>query len=157
MKNKLSLFTLIGLLLGIAFGLLLPQYAPYIKFIGTYYITILKYMVVPVVVTTISVSIYNSSKLKNKMVPLTLLVFVLMFSATFLLSSLVVTIINPSSGFVLEAVDWNGSTSDLGIKGMLLNLIPKDFSKFLTGGYLFTVILIAIIIGKLCSVISSNV
>ncbi|MBQ0035732.1 MAG: dicarboxylate/amino acid:cation symporter [Firmicutes bacterium] len=156
MKNKLSLFTLIGLLLGIAFGLLLPQYAPYIKFIGTYYITILKYMVVPVVVTTISVSIYNSSKLKNKMVPLTLLVFVLMFSATFLLSSLVVTIINPSSGFVLEAVDWNGSTSDLGIKGMLLNLIPKDFSKFLTGGYLFTVILIAIIIGKLCSVISSG-
>lgn len=156
MKNKLSVFTLIGLLLGIAFGLFLPQYAPYIKFIGTYYITILKYMVVPVVVTTISVSIYNSSKLKNKMVPLTLLVFVLMFSATFLLSSLVVTVINPSSGFVLETVDWSGTTSDLGIKGMLLNLIPKDFNKFLTGGYLFTAILIAVLVGKACSVISSG-
>ena len=151
MKNKLSIFTLIGLVLGIVVGLVLPNIAPYIKFIGTYYITILKYMVVPVVITTISVSIYNSTKLKNKLVPITLLVFVLMFSLTFLLSSLIVTIINPSSGFVLEVTDWNGTTSELGIKGMLLNLIPKSLSKFLTGGYLFTVIIISVIVGFLCS------
>ena len=151
MKNKLSIFTLIGLVLGIVVGLVLPNIAPYIKFIGTYYITILKYMVVPVVITTISVSIYNSTKLKNKLVPITLLVFVLMFSLTFLLSSLIVTIINPSSGFVLEVTDWTGTTSELGIKGMLLNLIPKSLSKFLTGGYLFTVIIISVIVGFLCS------
>ena len=151
MKKNLSIITLISLGLGIVFGLCFPSLAPSIKFIGTYYITILKYMVVPVVITTISVSIYNSSKLKNKLVPITLLVFVLMFTATFLLSSLIVTLINPSNGFILENVDWSGSTSNLGIGGMLLNLIPKDLSKFLTGGYLFTVILIAVIIGFICS------
>lgn len=156
MKNKLSLITLISLALGIIFGLCFPTIAPSIKFIGTYYITILKYMVVPVVVTTISVSIYNSTKLKNKLVPITLLVFVLMFTATFLLSSLIVTVINPSSGFVLENVDWTGTTSDLGIKGILLNLIPKDFSKFLTGGYLFTVIIISVLLGFICSKLSSG-
>ena len=155
-KNKLSLFTFIGLVLGIIFGLCFSALAPAIKFIGTYYITILKYMVVPVVVTTISVSIYNSTKLKNKLVPITLLVFVLMFSATFVLSSLIVTIINPSGGFVLQNVDWSGTTSEFGIKGMLLNLIPKDFKKFLTGGYLFTAILISIIIGFACSKFSSG-
>ena len=151
MKNKLSLFTLISLGLGIVFGLCFPALTPTIKFIGTYYITILKYMVVPVVITTISVSIYNSTKLKNKLVPITLLVFVLMFSATFLLSSIIVTIINPSSGFVLEVSDWSGSTNVPGILGMLNNLIPRDFKKFLTGGYLFTAILIAVIIGFICS------
>ena len=151
MKKNLSIITLISLGLGIVFGLCFSSLAPSIKFIGTYYITILKYMVVPVVITTISVSIYNSSKLKNKLVSITLLVFVLMFTATFLLSSLIVTLINPSNGFVLENVDWSGSTSNLGIGGMLLNLIPKDLSKFLTGGYLFTVILIAVIIGFICS------
>ncbi len=156
MKNKLSLITLISLALGIIFGLCFPIAASNIKFIGTYYITILKYMVVPVVVTTISVSIYNSTKLKNKLVPITLLVFVLMFTATFLLSSLIVTIINPSSGFVLENVGWNGTTSDLGIKGIILNLIPKDFSKFLTGGYLFTVIIIAVLLGLTCSKFSTG-
>ena len=83
MKSKLSIITLISLALGIIFGLCFPGLAPAIKFIGTYYITILKYMVVPVVITTISVSIYNSSKLKNKLVPITLLVFVLMICVTF--------------------------------------------------------------------------
>ena len=156
MKNKLSLFTLIGLVLGIAFGLLCPSVAPSIKFIGTYYITILKYMVVPVVVTTISVSIYNSTKLKNKLVPKTLLVFVLMFSATFLLSSLIVTLINPSSGFTLETVEWSGVTEVPGVLGMLNNLIPRDIKKFLTGGYLFTVILIALIVGFVCSKLSNG-
>lgn len=151
MKNRVSLYTLIGLILGIAFGLFFPRYVSYVNFIGKYYIQILKYMVVPVVITTISVSIYNSSKLKNKLVPITLLVFVLMFSATFIISSLVVTLLNPSSGFVLENVDWTGSTSDLGITGILLNIIPKDINKFLTGGYLFAVILIAVIFGFVCS------
>jgi len=157
MKNKLSLFTLLGLVLGIVFGLCIPSAVQAIKFIGTYYVTILKYMVVPVVVTTISQSIYNSTKLKNKLVPITLLVFVLMFSATFLLSSLLVKLINPSNGFVLEAVDWSGSTSNLGIKSILFNLIPDDLNKFLTGKYLFTVILIAVIIGFGCSRFKSGV
>ena len=151
MKNKVSLFTLISLVLGIVFGLCFPNLASFIKFIGTYYITILKYMVVPVVITTISVSIYNSTKLKNKLVPITLLVFVLMFTATFILSTLIVTIVNPSSNFVLENVDWSGITSVPGLGNMLINLIPKSLNKFLTGGYLFTVILIAVIIGFVCS------
>ena len=151
MKNKLSLFTLVGLILGILFGLLLPGLAPQIKFIGTYYITILKYMVVPVVITTISVSIFNSTKLKSKLVFKTLLVFVSMFTATFLLSSLLVILINPSNGFVLVNEDWSGNTSIPGFLGMLGNLIPKDLKKFATGGNLFTVILIAVILGYVCS------
>lgn len=151
MKNKLSLFTLVGLILGIIFGLLLPGLTPQIKFIGTYYITILKYMVVPVVITTISVSIFNSTKLKSKLVFKTLLVFVSMFTATFLLSSLLVTLINPSNGFVLVNEDWSGNTSIPGFLGMLGNLIPKDLKKFATGGNLFTVILIAVVLGYVCS------
>ena len=151
MKNKLSLFTLIALVIGIIFGLFLPSLALNIKFIGTYYITFLKYMVVPVVVTTISVSIYNSTKLKSKLVPITLLVFVSMFTATFLLSSLIVTLINPSNGFVLNVVDWSGNLGVPGVAGMLNNLIPRDIKKFLTGGYLFTVIIIAVLIGYGCS------
>lgn len=156
MKNKLSLFTLIGLVLGIIFGLFLPDAATSIEFIGKYYITILKYMVVPVVITTISVSIYNSSKLKNRLVPITLLVFVLMFTATFLLSSLIISLLNPSSGFTLEIVDWSGNTTVPGIIGILTNLVPRDFNKFLTGGYLFTVILIAAIIGLVCGKIKNG-
>lgn len=156
MKNKLSLFTLIGLVAGIAFGLLLPQYTETISFIGKYYILVLKYMVVPVVMTTIAVSIYNSAKLKNNLVPLTLATFVCMFTATFLLSSLLVTLINPSKGFEIVNPDWDGTTSDLGVGSILLNLIPKDLNKFLTGGYLFSVIFIAVVIGFVCTRVNNG-
>lgn len=156
MKNKLSLFTLIGLVAGVVFGLLLPQYTETISFIGKYYILVLKYMVVPVVMTTIAVSIYNSAKLKNNLVPLTLATFVCMFTATFLLSSLLVTLINPSKGFEIVNPDWDGTTSDLGVGSILLNVIPKDLNKFLTGGYLFSVIFIAVVIGFVCTRVNNG-
>lgn len=151
MKNKLSLFTLIGLISGIIFGLIWPQLAPNISSIGQLYITILKYMAVPVVFTSITVSVFNSIRLNNKLIPKTLLTFALMFIATFLLSSAIVTVINPADGFVLESTEWNGSTANLNIGDMLLNLLPKDLNKFLTGGYLFFTILISFIIGLVCN------
>jgi len=151
MKSKLSLFTLIGLALGIIFGLSLPQYTGSISFIGTYYITFLKYMIVPVVFTSIAVSIYNSRNFKDKLVLKTVSLFVLMFIVTFLLSSVIVTIINPAKGFSFENVEWSGSTTNITLKSLLINLIPKDLKKFLTGGYLFSVILLSFVIGFVCS------
>ena len=151
MKNKLNLFTLTGLLAGILFGLLVPQYTPSIAPIGTLYITILKYIAVPVVFTSISVSVFHSIRLNNKLIPKTLLTFALMFIATFLLSSAIVTLINPADGFILQNTEWNGSTANLNIGGMLLNLLPKDLNKFLTGGYLFFTILISFVIGLICN------
>jgi len=152
MKNKLSLFTLIGLLAGILFGLLAQQqYISTIAPIGTLYITILKYMAVPVVFTSITVSVFNSIKLNNKLIPKTLLTFALMFIATFLLSSAIVMVINPANRFVLESTEWNGSTANLNIGNMLLNLLPKNLNKFLTGGYLFFTILISFVMGLVCN------
>ena len=151
MKKNISLITLLFLVLGILFGLFLPNYVEYISFIGTIYISFLKYMVVPVVFTSISVSIYNSHKLKSNLVPITLLVFALMFIATFLLTSIIVTLIDPSSGFVLENSSWEGETTTIGIASILINLVPKDLNKFLSGSYLFFVILLAFVVGFTCN------
>lgn len=151
MKKNISLITLLFLVLGILFGLFLPNYVEYISFIGTIYISFLKYMVVPVVFTSISVSIYNSHKLKSNLVPITLLVFALMFIATFLLTSIIVTLIDPSSGFVLENSSWEAETTTIGIASILINLVPKDLNKFLSGSYLFFVILLAFVVGFTCN------
>ena len=156
MKNKLSLITLIGLVLGIIFGLVFPEHTQAISFIGTYYITILKYMIVPVVFTSISVSIYNSKNFKDSLVIKTVLVFIAMFVSTFILSSIVVTIINPASGFQFENVEWTGETTQISISSILINLIPKDLKKFLTGSNLFFVILMSVIFGLLCTKIKGG-
>ena len=151
MKKNISLFTFAALLLGIVFGLLFSQYTDQIAFIGTWYITFLKYMIVPVVFTSITVSIYDSRNLKNRLVIKTIVLFAAMFTATFLLSSLIVWLIDPSRGFILEEVEWNGSTTQFDLKQMLLNLIPKDLGKFFTGSYLFFVIAVSFLTGYLCS------
>lgn len=156
MKKNISLFTFIALLLGIIFGLFFSQYTDQISFIGTWYITFLKYMIVPVVFTSITVSVYDSRNLKNKMIVKTVLLFAAMFIATFLLSSLIVMIVDPSRGFILEEVEWNGSTTQFDLKQMLLNLIPKDLKKFLTGSYLFFVIAVSFLIGYLSSLIKGG-
>ena len=156
MKKNLSLFTFIALLMGIIFGLFFSEYVDHIAFIGTWYITFLKYMIVPVVFTSITVSVYDSRNLKNRMVVKTVLLFAAMFVATFLLSSLIVMIVDPGRGFVLEEVEWNGSTTQFDLKQMFLNLIPRDLKKFMTGSYLFFVIAVSFLIGYLCSMFKSG-
>ena len=151
MKNKLSSITLISLVLGIIFGLVFPSYTDSISFIGTFYITFLKYMIVPVVFTSITISIFDSRKQKSNLILKSILLFIVLFVSTFLITSILVLLINPSSDFVFDNTDWSGTTTQLNIKDILLNLIPKDLNKFLTGSYLFSVILMSFILGYILS------
>lgn len=156
MKNKLTVATFIGLILGIALGLWFPQFADKIDFIGKFYITFLKYMVVPVVFTTIAVSIYESRDFKGSLVSSTVALFIVMFVLTFLLSSVLIVLINPGSGFTMELSHWTGHTTQIGIGGVLLNLLPQNLQKFLTGGYLFFVIVLAAIVGYIFALSKSG-
>ena len=151
MKKHLSFYTLLGLLAGIFFGSFFSARTDQIAFIGSWYIAFLKYMIVPVVFTSITVSVYDSRSLKNHLVLWTVVLFALMFIATFLLSSLIIRIIDPAKGFLLEEVEWTGSITHFAVGEMLLNLIPKDLNRFLTGSYLFFVIAVSFLTGYLCS------
>jgi len=156
MKKNISLITLIGLALGVVFGLLMPEKTEAVAYIGVFYTTFLKYMIVPVVFTSISLSIYDSRKFKDLIVIKTICVFVIMFVCTFLLSSLVVTLINPAKGFSFEAVEWSGSTTSISIASLFKSLIPTNLRKLLTGSYLFTVIIVSVLVGYLSIIIKGG-
>lgn len=156
MKNKLSIITFISLIIGIIFGLFFSEHTDSISFIGTFYIDFLKYLIVPIVFTSVTVSIYDSRKLKNKLVLKSVVLFVLMFVITFVISSLIITIINPSKGFVFETIDWQGATTDILLQSVIANLIPKDFKRFLTGAYLFFVIVMSFVVGYVSSLSKSG-
>ncbi|MBR4461918.1 MAG: dicarboxylate/amino acid:cation symporter [Erysipelotrichaceae bacterium] len=155
-KKHLSTLSLIGLLAGVLFGLFCPQHTDSISFIGAYYVQFLKYMIVPVVFTSIVVAVYDSSRYKDKIIGKTLFVFVTMFVCTFLISSLVVTLVDPVKGFTFEGEKWSGSTTDFSIINILTNLIPKDLKKFFSGGYLFSLILLSVIVGFVCGKIKNG-
>lgn len=156
MKKYLTVATFVGLVLGIGLGLWCPQVADKIDFVGKFYITFLKYMVAPVVFTTIAVSIYESRDLSNRLVPLTVGIFIAMFTVTFLLSTVLIVLINPGAGFSMELSQWTGHTTQIGLAGVLWNLLPQNFAKFLTGGYLFFVIVLAAVVGTLGAMCSAG-
>ena len=67
MKKNLSIYTLIALFAGIIAGLFGKEYVGQLSFIGTIYINILKFLIAPVVFTSIASTIYASQNRKDKL------------------------------------------------------------------------------------------
>ena len=149
MKKHISLITLICLLLGVAAGLIFKESVESIAFIGTYYISLLKIMIGPVIFTSISYTIYKTRLNKDKLVLKSVVTFAIMYTVTFLITSLLVKLINPAKGFIVEEIEWTGTTTNFNIKDILINLIPKSFSDLFLNPKVFAIIVIAYLFGKL--------
>lgn len=149
MKNKISLITLIALLLGVIFGLVLKENILKIEFLGTIYVSALKYLILPVIFTSIVSSIYESSKNKGKLVFKTICLFIILFTTSFLLASLIVYIIDPAKGFDLIVNKADVETTKINVLDLFMNLLPKDILGIFTGKYLFFIIIISFVMGYL--------
>lgn len=147
MKKKISLFTLIALVLGSIFGIFLADYAKYIEFLGTIYINVLKFLIGPIIFCSISVTIFDSAKKKTKLVTKSILMFIVMFVATFLLTSLLVTIINPAQDFVFEVVEWTSQTTKVSLSSIIVNLFPSNLVTIFAENKLFAIIMFSYLIG----------
>ena len=153
MKKTFSLLTLLGLILGIVLGLTSEELTLSLEFIGTWYIKILKVFITPVLFTSIAYTIYETSKKKNGLIVKSILLFTLMYTATFILTSVIVYFINPANGFIFEEVEYVGSKASFEIKDILLSLLPKNLSDIFVNPKVFFVILVAYLVGKLGSLI----
>lgn len=149
MKKKLSLITLLSLLLGTIFGLILKENILKIEFLGTFYVNILKYLILPVIFCSIVSTIYNSQNNKGRIVLKAIILFIIMFTASFIISSLVVLIINPAKGFNMIVDNSDIQTTNINISDFFLNLLPKDIIGIFTGKYLFFLIVVSYLIGYL--------
>ena len=56
-KNWFEIASLIGVLLGIAFGILLPGYSIYFKFLGDIFLTLLKVLILPIILVSLFLAI----------------------------------------------------------------------------------------------------
>ncbi len=156
MKKIFSILTLCGLVLGILFGIFFKDLVPYIEFIGTWYVAVLKVFIGPVIFTGIASSIYRTANNKDRLVLRSVLLFTVMFTASFLLASLITVIADPAKGFEFEGGTWIGSTIDVTLKGMILNLLPKDLSEVFISPKVFFIIVLAWVIGKIGSMIKAS-
>ena len=75
MKNKLSLITIISLILGIIIGILFPELSNNISFVGTIYINLLKFIIIPIIFVSLLLTIYKT-KGQGKIFIKTIIIFI---------------------------------------------------------------------------------
>lgn len=156
MKKIVSISTIIALVLGILGGIFIPDLMNSISFIGNIYVNLLKFMIIPIIFTSIMVTVYSSSKSKTKILGKTLLVFILMFVTTFLITSLIVAIFKPGYGFKFTNVEWVGEVSELKISDIITNLFPSNIITMIQGNNIFASIIFAVICGLAASRVTNG-
>ena len=75
MKKRINLITIGFLILGILFGIVLPEFMKNISFLGEIYINLLKFIVVPILITNMIVVFYKSKKNSTKLISKTIILF----------------------------------------------------------------------------------
>ncbi len=147
MKKAISVITLISLILGIFFGFYGGDLVGKIEFVGSTYINVLKYLILPVIFTSISVSIYQSAGNREFLVLRAVVLFLGMFVISFLLSSVIVLLIDPAKGAEFLSSETAVSTLDIRIGDFFINQLPKDIAGLFTGKYLFFIIVLSYLFG----------
>jgi len=147
MKKIFNILIILGLILGLLGGVYFPSVMNELSFLGTIYINLLKFMITPIVFTTVTVSIYNSINKKSKILTKTVLTFIVMFVITFLLTSLLVIIINPIEGFEYQIINWTEELTSFKITDIIINLFPTNIITIFQNNMIFPTIIFAVVCG----------
>ncbi len=147
MKNRMVWFVLIGLVLGVVGGFFIPEIMRNLSFIGTIYINLLKFLMVPIVMTSVIVAINKTKNTNGKMIVKMIALFALMFLITFLLTSLIASLLKLGDEFSFEKVEWKGDVSNISISETVVNLFPSNSITMIQSNAIFAVILFSITFG----------
>ena len=148
MKKKIvNIATIVGIILAIIFGIYLPDIIKELSFLGTIYVNLLKFMIVPIVFSSIVVTIYNSKKKKDNILLKTLIIFIVMFLISFLLTAVLTFIISPGNGFKYDVVEWSGKAEKFSFSDIIINLFPTNIVSMFESGSLFSIIVFAFVSG----------
>ncbi|GAA2625801.1 cation:dicarboxylate symporter family transporter [Paractinoplanes durhamensis] len=151
----LYLAVIVAVLLGIAVGLLFPDFAKELKPIGTGFVNLIKMMIVPVIFCTIVLgigSIRQAAKV-GRVGGLALGYFLIMSTVALAIGLIVGNIIHPGSGLHLnDAAAAAGQkqasgAAHTGLADFLLGVIPKTLFSALTGGEVLPALLVALLVG----------
>lgn len=146
MKQKFYLFNLEAFVLGIILGFIVPSIFPSIAFLGTIYINLLKMMIVPILFFGIS-SALASSKRAGAITLKTILLFIIMFSVSYLICYGLFSVIQPGVGFNFTPVEWNGTTVSTSFEEFFVAIFPNNIIQAMVNNSILPVILFAFMFG----------
>ncbi len=156
MKKEHSLIVITSLILGVICGLLIPDFMNKISFLGIAYMNLLRFMIIPVMTTTVFVAIYKIKDHKEKILGKTLITFIIMFVVTFLLTTVVVLLLNPAANFKFPATEWTGEIALLDANSIINNLVPDNLVDMLQKSSIFAIIVFSGLCGFAASKIKNG-
>ena len=156
MKKIISILTVIAIPLGILLGYFLPNITGELAFIGTIYLNLLKFLVVPLIFCSISYTIYKATLKKEKTVFKSVLLFIIMFTVTFLITSGIVYFVDPVIDINLDEFKWDGIVSNFSVSEVITNIFPSNFITPFQENALFTLILLALMLGFCASKVENG-
>jgi len=158
MKKIFNWLILLSLVLGILCGLFIPNIANNLSFLGTIYINLLKLMIIPIIFTSIIVTIYNyhSKITKHKILIKAVVMYIIIFVITFLLTSLVIWLINPARGVQFNQAEWTGGTASLNVSDIIVGFFPSNVVTIIENNSIFACILLAFFMGLAASKVENG-
>lgn len=143
----LGFVSLAAFILAIPAGLLIPSFCKSIESLGTIYVNLLKIMIVPVLFSGI-VSALGNSKVNISGITLrTIAVFIIMFAASFILCSILWTVLKPGIGASFTETAWDGEVTAITLSGFLTSLFPSNIISAMSQNSLLPVIIFAFVMG----------
>ena len=152
-KPSLAWQILIGLILGIAFGYLFPQYADKVKPLGDVFIRMIKMIVVPIVFCTLVVGICSIGDIKKVGIlgVKSLFYFEVVTSIAIIIGVFMANVLQPGVGVNLGAAtkvnvdQYTGKSAD--ILGVLANIVPTNIVDAAARADLLQIVFFAVIFG----------
>jgi aerobic C4-dicarboxylate transport protein len=151
----LYLAVIVAVLIGIAVGLLFPDFAVTLKPLGTGFVNLVKMMITPIIFCTIVLgvgSVRQAAKV-GKVGGLALGYFLVMSTVALIIGLIVGNIIHPGAGLHLDAATAAAGHKQVGAAGgegasdFLLGIIPTTLFSSLTTGTVLQALLVALLVG----------
>jgi aerobic C4-dicarboxylate transport protein len=153
--HYLYLAVIVAVILGIAVGLLVPDFAVELRPIGTGFVNLIKMMISPVIFCTIVLgvgSVRQAAKV-GKVGGLALGYFLTMSTVALAIGLVVGNLIHPGAGLNLDASVAEagqkavGDTQAEGTADFILGIIPTSLLSALTEGEVLQTLLVALLVG----------
>lgn len=149
-KENLFIRIAIGFGAGILLGTLAPQFSIDAKVIGDVYLNLIKMMVIPVLVCAVMTGIINSANIASlrRVAVKTVLLYIVMFLASFVVAFGVAMIIRPGLGVVFENQPvYEGEIGGpIRVSEVLLGIFPDNIFEALSANNILPTMLFSILL-----------
>lgn len=146
-KNELTkIIEPLAFLAGIALGILLPAYSDTYKTIGAVYVNLLKLLALPILMCMVFDAVVKAAQ-KSKLLPQVLVVFIVLFAATFLLTAVFAVLIRPGRNAILGGQIWDGQPTVFSAQTVINKIVPSNLFASMSAGDFLPCILIAAALG----------